>query len=288
MPLIYSPLRYPGGKTVLAPLLKEILLINNLQGGVYVEPFAGGAGAALDLLFNEYVDEIIINDADYCIYAFWQSIVHKTDKFIRLLWEKPVSIEEWRKQKKVYDNPHNYSLLRVGFATFYLNRCNRSGILKKAGPIGGIDQTGKWLIDARFNKDNLGERIERISLYNNRIKVFNLDAKELLSQVTHLTDNENLFVYLDPPYYNRGAELYLNHFKHDDHLDMAEFIRGVTDFKWLVSYDNVAEIKAMYADMNIVEFTLNYTANTAKRGRELLIYNDGLSVPLKNSLLMNA
>lgn len=285
MPLTKSPLRYPGGKSVLAPLLKDVLVANELQGGVYLEPFAGGAGAALDLLFNEYVDEIIINDADYCIYAFWKSILDQTDRFLRFLDSRPVTIDEWHRQKRVYANPQNHSLLKVGFATFFLNRCNRSGILKNAGPIGGYNQTGDYPIDARFNKIDLRQRIERISEYDGRVSVYNLDATELLSQAETLTDNDRLFVYLDPPYYDKGAELYLNHFQHDDHLNLANFIQGARGFKWLVSYDNTEQIKSMYADMNVVEFDLKYSLNENKQGRELLIYNDDIRVPHRSFFL---
>lgn len=145
----HSPLRYPGGKSVLSDLLADAIALNGLQDGVYVEPYAGGAGAALALLFGEHVQSIVLNDADPCVYAFWDAVLNKKDDFIRRINETPVSIEEWQHQRDIYRNQQRHSRIKVAFASFYLNRCNRSGIMVNGGPIGGIGQSGKWKIDAR-------------------------------------------------------------------------------------------------------------------------------------------
>ncbi|MBQ4796667.1 DNA adenine methylase, partial [Pectobacterium versatile] len=59
----YTPLRYPGGKGKLSYYIKSLLEANLITDGYYVEPYAGGAAIALDLVVNEYVRNIIINDA---------------------------------------------------------------------------------------------------------------------------------------------------------------------------------------------------------------------------------
>ncbi len=275
----YSPLRYPGGKSALMPFLMETIYLNQLQGCTYIEPFAGGAGAALGLLFGEHVDKIVINDVDFCIYAFWHSIMNNTDKFLALVNDTDVNIEEWHKQREIYNKCDKRSLLKVGFATFFLNRCNRSGILKKAGPIGGKGQSGNWKIDARFNKKNLIERLERVASYGERIAVSNLNANDLLININSQKSNENILVYLDPPYYNKGAELYINHFLHDDHANLSTQMCKYESFKWLISYDNVTQIKDMYQEMNIIEFSLNYHTSNPRKGSEILIFNDTIKVP---------
>ena len=147
----YSPLRYPGGKSKLAPFVSLAIKKANLQNPVYIEPFAGGAGTALELLFNGIVDEIVINDYDKAIYSMWRAILTNTRKFIYFIENTPLNDVEWRKQKKIYTTQNKKYSIELGFATFYLNRTNRSGILS-AGPIGGHNQTGNYLIDARFNK----------------------------------------------------------------------------------------------------------------------------------------
>jgi len=278
-----SPLRYPGGKTVLSPFLSELLIENSLHGGIYAEPYAGGAGAALNLLFSEIVDEILINDADYCIYCFWKSILEQKQKFLTLIDKTPVTILEWKKQRKVYQNYKNHSQIKVGFATFFLNRCNRSGILMNAGPIGGKEQQGTWKIDARFNKTELKLRIERISLYAERIKIFNLDALVFLKDIISKNPQvDRTMVYLDPPYYLKGSELYLNHYKNADHSKVKNYLEKKRKFKWILSYDNVEQIRKLYGNMNQLSFCLSYTAHIPKVGSELLIYNDCLKVPLES------
>jgi len=285
----YSPLRYPGGKGALMPFLSMVIKANNLHGGVYAEPYAGGAGAALGLLYGKHVNSILINDADYCVYSFWQSILHNTSRFLRILKETPITIKEWEKQREIYRTPKRHTMIRIGFACFYLNRCNRSGILLKAGPIGGKDQAGKWKINARFNKKTLRDRIGKIAFYRDRIRVSNMDAIDFIRNiVAESGEAQRTLVYLDPPYYVQGAELYLNHYKHEDHVQLARYMRQQHPFKWIMSYDNVKEISALYFNMNRIRFKISYSANTTKNGSELLIYDNYLQVPLPSGILHKA
>ena len=142
-----SPLRYPGGKSRITNFVAKLIKDNNITGGCYVEPFAGGAGVALNLLLDGIVDRIFINDKDRSIYAFWDSAINHTERFICRLESVNVTIEEWKKQREIQLNKENANLFDLGFSTFFLNRTNRSGIIM-AGVIGGISQTGKWKIDA--------------------------------------------------------------------------------------------------------------------------------------------
>ncbi|MGJ8689850.1 MAG: DNA adenine methylase [Gammaproteobacteria bacterium] len=274
-----SPLRYPGGKSVLYEFLAEVIEDNGLQDGVYAEAYAGGAGAALKLLFSEHVGSIAINDADLCVYSFWKAVLDTPEKFIRLIEKTPVTIGEWHKQRKIYDNPSSRSCLAVGFATFFLNRCNRSGILMNSGPIGGYGQEGRWLLDARFNKEDLIKRIEKIQLYRDRIAVTNLDAIDFLEDIASKNpQSSKVFVYLDPPYYVKGSSLYMNHYQHEDHVKLAKFIGIESRFKWVMSYDNCKQINEIYESYRRIAFNLSYSAHTAKVGSELLIYNESLII----------
>ncbi|WP_416224636.1 DNA adenine methylase [Acinetobacter sp. Tr-809] len=271
-----TPLRYPGGKGKFADFVKEIFEANNLSGD-YLEPYAGGSAVALDLLFNEYCTNIHINDFDIAVYNFWKSVTVNTESFLQLLNDTTISMEEWYKQKYILSNPDLHSELEHGFATFFLNRTNRSGILK-GGVIGGKNQNGNYKLDARYHKENLSKRIEKIGEYRDRIKVHNLDALELLGQVDNLLPEHSL-MYLDPPYYVKGQGLYRNFYVHDDHVKIREALDNVKS-KWIVSYDNCDPIKEIYKGCKKDEYVLNYSAHSTSKGQEIMFFCDSI-VPVE-------
>lgn len=282
MPVANSPLRYPGGKAILSDFLAEVLVVNGIRDGIYIEPYAGGAGAALNLLFAEHVQHIVLNDADPCIFAFWNAILHRKHDFIRRLKDTPVTIDEWKRQREIYRQQARQSRIKVAFAAFYLNRCNRSGIIANGGLIGGLEQTGNWKLDARFNKDELVRRIEKIYCYRDRIQLYNMDAADFLENVGHLGRTRNdILVYLDPPYYLKGSGLYLNYYQPADHVKLASFIKQQEAFKWLMTYDDVPVIRTLYSDCMTFAFQINYSAHSRKKGNELLIHGNDLVMPLK-------
>jgi DNA adenine methylase len=273
----YSPLRYPGGKGKMAAYVRKVFRENNLLDGVYVEPYAGGASVALSLLFGEYASRIIINDYDRSIYAFWHSVLNNHDKLCQLIQNTEVTVEERVRQKKIQENKQKADLIDLGFSTFFLNRVNRSGIIK-GGVIGGNDQTGNFKIDARYNKKELISRIQRIAHYNDRIELYNLDAIKLMKLINRKLPNKTL-VYFDPPYYVQGKALYVNHYKHEDHLLVSKTVKGLNRIKWIVSYDAHDKIKALYSDKRCIEYNLSYSNINATSGREIMIYHDKLIVP---------
>jgi len=268
----YSPLRYPGGKSVLNNWMEELFLQNNLDGGTYAEPYAGGAGVALFLLLNGLAKKIIINDYDLAIYAIWHSIVNHTDQFITKIEKTEISLEEWKRQKTIFSKPTEHSLLDLGFSAFYLNRTNVSGIIK-GGPIGGKKQNGKYHIDSRFNKISLIEKIKLIGLRRNDIQVTNYDAIEFINKVGMHLDEKSL-VYFDPPYYLKGSQLYRNYYKHEDHKFVSENIKKLKT-PWLLTYDNCPEIQDLYEDFKGFDFYLRYSASLKQKtvGSELMYYN---------------
>lgn len=275
-----SPLRYPGGKQILARVLGHLVTINGREGGVYAEPYAGGAGAALALLYSERVQRLMLNDADPSVYAFWDSILRKTSHFLKLLDETPVTVQEWQRQRAIYQQPSRHSPLRFGFATFYLNRCNRSGIIGNAGLIGGQRQKGEWKLDARFNRGELRQRIERIALYRDRIHVFNLDAIEFLrSEMSEGRVAARAFVYLDPPYFVKGAQLYMNFYDPLKHAELARYMKQEAPFLWAMSYDDCPDIRALYSGLRQIRFDLGYSARGWRMGKELLISKKSVLFP---------
>lgn len=206
MKLLHSfvtPLRYPGGKGRLGVWLAELIQHNGLENGLYVEPYAGGAGAAMFLLANNHVERIAINDLDPVVHAFWWAVLNDTDRLVELVKETPVTMDVWNEQRNVITDKENKDLTTLGFATFFLNRTNRSGIIT-GGVIGGKKQDGKYLMDARYNKVDLATRIHNIGKMRDRIQLFNIDAVKLLKH-KDLELTNNSLIYLDPPYYEKEA-----------------------------------------------------------------------------------
>lgn len=261
----YSPLRYPGGKSKIAPIIKKIITDNNLTGCTFVEPFAGGAGVSLDLLFNGLVEHIILNDSDIAVYSFWKAILEETNRFVEDIYSIPLTIEEWEHQKEILKSSKEPSY-ELGFAAFYLNRTNRSGILN-AGVIGGKKQDGKWKMDARFNRDSLAIKIRNIAERKENITVYNLDFKDFAKYIP----NKNAFVYLDPPYYEKGKQLYSSYFNKENHVELEKIIKTI-QVKWLLTYDNHEEIKKIYKDYKIETFDINYSVSKQRKTNEIMIY----------------
>ena len=280
-----SPLRYPGGKSSMSSLLSNIRTLNQLGGRVVAEPFAGGAGASLSLLYREDTPEIHINDADKAIHDFWWTLVKRPKPFLSLLHSTQVNMEEWYRQREIYRRTSGVSRLRRGFAAFYLNRCNRSGIIMNAGPIGGANQTGKWKLDARFNKTNLKKRCSKVAEYGKRIHVSQIDALEFI----RAHDKDTFFFFIDPPYYIKGQTLYLNKLDHNYHQSLANQLKCIKKAAWVMTYDDCPEIRSMYTDWaSIRPFSLRYTAAKRRRGREILITPHWMHLPeVQDSVAIN-
>ncbi len=272
-----SPLRYPGGKGKLAPFLMLVVEQNGLLDGDYVEPYAGGAAVAFSLLFREYVTDVHINDINPLLFAFWHSVLHQTEGLCRLIHDSPVDIETWRKQRDIQRAARSHSRLELGFSTFFLNRTTRSGILD-GGVIGGLNQDGPWKLDARFNKQELCSRIEKIARYSDRIHIYNMDAADFIGKVLPELPKKTL-VYLDPPYYGKGKDLYIDHYKPGDHAAIAQIVSRKIKHKWVVSYDNVAPIAGLYSQYRSITYNLSYSAGERYSGAEIMIFSDDLVIP---------
>ena len=275
-----SPLRYPGGKAKVYHQILKLLEKNNKVGTIYIEPFAGGCGLALMLLKNNIVSGLILNDIDKSIYCFWKSIIKYNAEFCEMIEKTTISLEEREIQKLIQNNKENINkrkkedILKLGFSTFYLNRVNRSGIIK-AGVIGGLDQTGNYKMDCRFNKKTLIEKIKEIGKYKDKIKFYNLDAIKFLDRIK----KKNTFIFFDPPYYKKGKELYTNFYGAEDHKELANKIFSLRN-DWIVTYDNVQEIKELYQNYRQNEFDISYTLANKRKAKEVMIFSNSLKYVL--------
>lgn len=267
-----SPLRYPGGKTCIYKFVTKLLEENDMVGINYAEPYAGGAGLALRLMMDEYVNEIFINDLDPSVYAFWYAILNNPDEICEWIEDVEVSVRQWEEYKEVQRQYKTVSTLELAKSTFFLNRTNVSGVIS-GGPIGGMAQKGKYRIDVRFNKQELTKRIQVISRFARRIHLSNKEGKDFLDNIERR--EEDIFIYLDPPYYQKGSDLYMNAFKDADHEALADKVRQLKK-NWMVSYDNHEFILNLYKEENKVLYRLSQCASN-RIGDEVIIFDKRLS-----------
>ncbi|MGC1058617.1 DNA adenine methylase [Pantoea agglomerans] len=277
MPITHSPLRYPGGKTAIFDIISTIADENNIKPCNYAEPYAGGAGLALTMLFSGYASNIYLNDIDRSIWAFWYSILNNCDDFIKKIESTDITIDEWHKQRDIQNNKTKASLFDLGFSSFFLNRTNRSGIILKAGVIGGLSQNGKYTLDCRFNKIDLIRKIKKIKSFEGKIHISNEDAIDFMSNFER-KNVTNPLLCIDPPYFEKGSSLYTNFYEKDDHSKLRDIITSLKS-PWILTYDNADEIRELYKNHDCFNFDINYSAANKRVGKEILVKSKNISLP---------
>jgi DNA adenine methylase len=274
-----SPLRYPGGKACLYDLATRFLILNGLQQRSYVEPYSGGSGLALSLLFSGHVSQIHLNDVDRAVWAFWKSALDHTEELVTLIEATDVTVEEWNRQRSFQFRKAEAGVVELGFSTFFLNRTNRSGIIHSGGIIGGKAQAGKWKLDCRYNKPDLVKRIRRVAQYKNRVTIYNEDAEMFLDRLGQSIPQTSV-LYIDPPYYEKGSQLYKNAYRPNDHARISRRIAALKS-PWFMTYDNVQPIRDLYSGHTSVELDIGYSVETKRRGSELLVVSRELFLPVE-------
>ncbi len=266
-----SPLRYPGGKGLLLRFVREIVLRNAPSETIYVEPFAGGAAIALGLLRSGDVEQAIIGDADPAIAAFWRAALQHSDELADLIDNCQVTIGTWHEQAHALEHTDPSDTITLGFAAFFLNRTNRSGILR-ARPIGGLNQDGPYKIDCRFNKPNLLQRLRDIARLADRITVHGSDGVALLEHLAPRYSQE-AFVYADPPYLTKSTDLYIDTMTYAKHQQLAQALTA-SFRRWIISYDCDARVPGdLYPTSEILQFDLRHSAGRPHRGTELMAFS---------------
>lgn len=279
-----SPLRYPGGKASIWKMVAEIIETNNLKGSDYIEPYAGGCGLALSLLFKGYVGNLYLNDIDRSISCFWDAVLNHTDDFINKIVSTEVTIDEWYIQRDIQENKNTADDFDLAFSSFFLNRTNRSGVILKAGVIGGFAQDGEYKLDCRFGKEGLIERIKKIQQFKHKIHFYNFDAVEFIKMTRSFIPQKKSFYCVDPPYFVKGSTLYTNSYEPDDHKQIARLLIGLKR-PWVLTYDDTPQIQELYKEKRQYRFNLNYSAANKRVGTELLVASDDLLIAKELNLI---
>lgn len=280
-----SPLRYPGGKGKVADFVQKVVEQNDIMDGYYVEPYAGGGAVALELLMRGIVQRVALNDLSIHIHSFWRAVLEEPENLCRLVRDTAINVETWDCQKAIVKDACEEDFLSTGFATLYLNRTNRSGILN-AGLIGGRAQNGNWLIDARYNVSVLVKKLEFIAQHSSQIDLTRMDAVKFIKNGSKVWGEKTL-VYLDPPYFHKGRDLYYHFYTPSDHLSVFKSLASLKKQKWLVSYDDCAEIREIYFDLPTLSYQLGHTARTYKVGGEVMFFKPDMLIPMPGRSMKN-
>lgn len=266
-----SPFRYPGGKGFLTGFLDSQLEQLDQGSRQYVEPFAGGAGAAFNLLSRERADHIHLNDLDIRVFSAWKAILQENDKFVAALQKCDVSLETWKWAKELVDRPtQNYSF-DLGFATFFINRTSRAGIITGSGPIGGYKQSGEWKIDARFYRDTMVKRVKWIGENADKVSLYRLPAVDFLKECESKLDPVRTLYFIDPPYVKIGSRLYLDGMLDGGHEYLAQYINDNHLVHWIMTYDDHPLIRNLYEECKIRHLQVNYSLGRSRKENEVLI-----------------
>jgi DNA adenine methylase len=270
-----SPFRYPGGKGFLTDLLMQKVMQMPGPSRGYAEPFCGGAGAAINLLLDGDVDKIYLNDLDARVFSAWVALVSETERFVERLSNIDVTVSEWHKQKILVEEHSVGYDFDAGFATFFVNRTSRAGIITGSGPIGGYSQDSNWKIDARFYRKTMINRVNEIANNREKIIVTNRTAESFLKDLKKKSEFENTFVFIDPPYFEAGSRLYLDGMGEGGHTSLSEELKGWSTKNWLMTYDDHPEIRRLYSDFNVTELEVLYSLQRARKVSEILIQAAG-------------
>lgn len=267
---VASPLRYPGGKSVLSGYVASLIDVLGIRDVTYVEPYAGGAGVALRLLKDHKVSKVVINDYDPDVFAFWNSAVNDSASFLERFDRAEPTIEEWHRQKRIIADPA--SELDRGFAFFFLNRTNRSGVLN-GGVIGGLKQNGRYKVSARYNKASLRRKLVFLGEHADSIEVRNEDGRAVVERFVGFPE---AFIYADPPYVEKGGSLYMNALDDERHRELGNLLNNHADSHWMLTYDDTALIRELYGERYGGLFPLQYSASARRTANELMIFSDTL------------
>ena len=276
---VLSPLRYPGSKRRLASYIKRTLQMNSLSPALFVEPFAGGASVALQLLSENCVQYIGLVDRDPLIAAFWKTVFWEPEWLIEQIYTIDVTLERWMMFKSSVPQTRRERAL----ACLFLNRTSFSGILAPGvGPLGGRNQSSPYRIDCRFPRETLAKRIQQIGQMKERVAfVWNVSWTQALGQLRSLQRRgklpQDVACYCDPPFFNKADQLYTYYFREKDHCRLRDALLALQE-PWILSYDSVARVKELYGATEHESAQVELLYSMASQGghriaREVIVSN---------------
>ena len=273
--LVNGLFRYPGGKGKLSDqILRTILAFYEKYPGLeYREPFIGGGSIGLRLLQNPVIQKAWLNDFDAGIIALWKSVNAFPEELCKAVRKfKPSTKAFYAFKKKLTATAKFSDDVEFGLAKLAIHQISYSGLgTMSGGPLGGRSQKSEYGIDCRWRPDLLCRKILALHHHfqSKKLRFTNCDFQKLTDTI-NLGEQPKIFLYLDPPYYEKGQELYQHGFTHDDHVRLAKSLKN-TSQPWLLSYDDHPAIRELYDFAEMVKVPITYTINSARERHELLL-----------------
>ncbi len=264
--------RYPGGKSKLRnQITNKLNLLSTEKGLEYREPFFGGGSIGLRLLQDKAdLSKIWVNDFDPGVASLWTSLIRHPDQlkfWVKKFTPSVAKFDEF-KNELTQNNPvlnTEKQIVEFGFKKLAIHQISYSGLgTKSGGPLGGRDQKSDYKIDCRWSPDYICKKIDALNIKFKKLSVRNdcctqLDFSDLINDT-----KMDALIYLDPPYYDKGNDLYQCGFQEKDHIRLADCLKK-TKHKWLLSYDDCKEVRDLYKWANIEEIAdVNYSITALK------------------------
>jgi DNA adenine methylase len=271
---------YPGGKSKLRkPILAAIQnMVHKHNLTEYREPFFGGGAIGLEVLEKiPAIEYIAINDFDPAVASLWTAVIQLPDQLIQVVKTFSPSVQAFNsfKSKLLQLNTATFQnnpaqILDIALMKLALHQMSYSGLGTKAGgPMGGQNPTDPAAIACRWSPAHLEKEILKTSrLISSRA----VTTGGCMSQdFSDLFAGDPAMIYLDPPYFEQGGNLYQHAFSSRDHLRLAKLLQE-TQHQWLLSYDDCPFIRDLYRDWATIQsIEMTCTINGSNPKSELLI-----------------
>lgn len=279
-----SPLRYPGGKARMGAALTTIweTQMSPMDIEIWSEPFAGGAGAGLHLLADNTISELWLTEKHPALAAFWRTAAHNGAELAASVRTTTPSMQLWRHAQEAVaaaEAGDTVDDTELAFAALILNRCSRSGMVNAiVGPMGGKHQSGRWTLQSRWYGEGIAERIDVVHRLGDRIRVMEGDGIEQIRELDGSVGIEDeMMLFVDPPYLVQGNRLYANGMTIDDHARLASALAG-SACHWLLTYDGDDRVLDLYPTNRVLAYQIPNTVNRARIAEEYAVLSPALMV----------
>lgn len=255
---VSPPAAYIGGKRQLAKRICE--RINAIPHTLYAEPFVGMGGVFFRRTSAPRAE--FINDRSRDVANLFRILQRHYPQLMDTLRFQITSRTDF--ERLTSTDPDTLTDLERAARFLYLQRLTFGG--KVAGRSFGINYSGP----SRFNLTTLAPMLQEVHERLASVVIENLDWMAFINRY----DRPETLFYIDPPYW--GSEDYYGKelFSRDQFQIMADRLEAIKG-QFVLSINDVPEIRAIFSAFKIDDVSLTYTAagGVGKPAREVIISN---------------